>query len=240
MKSEELAAINERAHASPSLGYAFTHYRQDVEALLTWTHSQEVSIECLMEEVKAKELQLSEEQKKADGLLAHLGAIRAVLIIDGGDNMSPELRKALWLDHDVALDLQKVRREVVEAAKELKAKEKWPHLDIGGGRLARAIEALKKVEAARVEKGLPLETRIIEKRYCTCKCHGFLDAQGNKIMCACCEVGKKEKRVDVTQWDERGAVVEKRKPETIEDLLGECRECNRLVRDCGNHGPVQS
>ncbi len=27
-------------------------------------------------------------------------------------------------------------------------------------------------------------------------------------------------------------------PQTIEDLLGECRECNRLVRDCGNHGPV--
>lgn len=26
---------------------------------------------------------------------------------------------------------------------------------------------------------------------------------------------------------------------TIEDLLGECRECNRLCRDCGNHGPVQ-
>lgn len=25
---------------------------------------------------------------------------------------------------------------------------------------------------------------------------------------------------------------------TIEDLLGECRECNRLVRDCGNHGPI--
>lgn len=27
---------------------------------------------------------------------------------------------------------------------------------------------------------------------------------------------------------------------TIGDLLGECRECNRLCRDCGNHGPVQS
>jgi len=25
---------------------------------------------------------------------------------------------------------------------------------------------------------------------------------------------------------------------TIEDLLGECRECNRLMRDCGNHEPV--
>lgn len=32
--------------------------------------------------------------------------------------------------------------------------------------------------------------------------------------------GKTEKRVE---------------PVTIEDLLGECRECNRLVRDCGNH-----
>lgn len=31
-----------------------------------------------------------------------------------------------------------------------------------------------------------------------------------------------------------------KEPQTIEDLLGECRECNRLMRDCGNHGPVQS
>lgn len=27
-------------------------------------------------------------------------------------------------------------------------------------------------------------------------------------------------------------------PPTIEDLLGECQECNRLARDCGNHGPI--
>lgn len=27
-------------------------------------------------------------------------------------------------------------------------------------------------------------------------------------------------------------------PSTIEDLLGECRECNRLVRDCGGHVPI--
>lgn len=106
---------------------------------------------------------LSEEQKKADGLLAHLGALRAVLIIDGGEKLAPEIRKALWLDHDVALDLQRVRREVVEAAKELKAKQRWPYLDEGGGRLARALDALEKVEAARVEAGMPLETRIIER-----------------------------------------------------------------------------
>lgn len=29
-------------------------------------------------------------------------------------------------------------------------------------------------------------------------------------------------------------------PPTIEDLLGECRECNRLVRDCGGHVPIPS
>lgn len=27
-------------------------------------------------------------------------------------------------------------------------------------------------------------------------------------------------------------------PPTIEDLLGECRECNRLLRDCGNHRSI--
>jgi hypothetical protein len=108
------------------------------------------------------ELQVREEQKKADGYMAVLGAIRAVLILDKVDKMSPELRKALWLDQDTALDLQRVRREVVEAAKELKGKERWPYLDVGGGRLAHALLALEKVEAARVEKGLPLETRITE------------------------------------------------------------------------------
>lgn len=108
------------------------------------------------------ELQLSEEQKKADGYLAVLGAIRAVLILDQGDKMPPELRKAMWLDHDVAMDLQRARREVVEAAREWKTKEQWPYLN--ASRLAYALDAVEKIEAARVEKGLPLETRIVEKR----------------------------------------------------------------------------
>lgn len=47
------------------------------------------------------------------------------------------------------------------------------------------------------------------------------------------------------EWLEKMAKLEDNQPvtagvPTIEDLLGECRECNRLVRDCGNHGPVPS
>lgn len=111
---------------------------------------------------------MSEEQKKADGLLAHLGAIRAVLIIDGGDKMSPELRKALWLDHEVALDLQRVRRDLVETVRAWRhgGNDAWPKVEA-------ALNALEKVEAARVEKGLPLETRIIEKRICVASVGGF-------------------------------------------------------------------
>lgn len=108
---------------------------------------------------------LSEEQKKADGLLAHLGALRAVLILDGGDKLAPEIRKALWLDHDVALDLQRVRREVVEAARALDQQYvKWADMGLNGLRMQEALTALAAVELARTEKGLPLETRIIEKR----------------------------------------------------------------------------
>lgn len=121
-------------------------------------------------EAEAAQLQVSEAQKKADGYLAVLGAIRAVLILDQGDKMSPELRKALWLDYDVAMDLQRVRREAVEAARELahifsdtnkvKPDEFKPSIK----RLYSAIVALEKIEVARTEKGLPLETSIIEKR----------------------------------------------------------------------------
>ena len=57
MKCEELAAIMERAKAAPSLGYAFTHYKTDVDALLDWTHSLECKAEVLHDQLKAANLQ---------------------------------------------------------------------------------------------------------------------------------------------------------------------------------------
>jgi hypothetical protein len=115
------------------------------------------------------------EKKQGDGYLAILGAIRAVLILDQGDKMSPEVRKALWLDHEVALDLQRVRREVVEAAKALDQQYvKWPDMGLAGLRMQEALTALAATELARKQKGLPLETRIITEDLVQHECAGDL------------------------------------------------------------------
>ena len=63
MKCEELAAIMERAKAAPSLGYAFTHYKTDVDALLDWTHSLECKAEILHDQLQAALLQNGDMKK---------------------------------------------------------------------------------------------------------------------------------------------------------------------------------
>lgn len=57
MKCEELAAIMERAKASPSMGYAYTHYKADVDALLLWIHDLECKAEILHDQLTAANLQ---------------------------------------------------------------------------------------------------------------------------------------------------------------------------------------
>lgn len=47
MKSEELAAIVERSKAGASMGYAYSHYKQDVEALLQLLHDLESKLEVM-------------------------------------------------------------------------------------------------------------------------------------------------------------------------------------------------
>ncbi len=68
MKCEELAAIMERARATPSFGYAFTNYKSDVEALLAWTHNLERKAEILHNQLKAANLQIEGMRKVVEAV----------------------------------------------------------------------------------------------------------------------------------------------------------------------------
>lgn len=98
MKCEELAAIMERSKASPSLGYAFTHYRQDVEALLAWTHDLECKAEILHDQLKAANLQLSEETALRETVGDSL--CNALKELDEKDRLVDEVKKMVALSKE--------------------------------------------------------------------------------------------------------------------------------------------
>lgn len=110
------------------------------------------------EQIQQLLLQKDEAQKKADGYLAIIGALRGAILTDPDAKVCNEVRVALVLDADMALDLQRVRREVTEAAKALdQTYVDWKALGLAGLRMQEALTALAATELARTEKGLPLE-----------------------------------------------------------------------------------